>query len=64
MQFVLKYEKILLFIRRIHHIKTYLINDIDHMNISGTEPSSVILIYPNKEISKVEKGCPISAEIR
>ena len=27
----------------IHHFKSELINDMDHMRISGTEPSSMIL---------------------
>ena len=30
-------------LRCIHHFKSDLINDMDHMHISGTEPSSVIL---------------------
>ena len=37
-----KYKKRLL-IRCIHHFKTDLIHKMDHMRISGTEPSSVIL---------------------
>ena len=37
-----EYEKILL-LRRIHHFKSDLINNMDHMRISGTEPSPVIL---------------------
>ena len=28
---------------RIHHFKSDFINNMDHMRISGTEPSSVIL---------------------
>ena len=32
-----------LLLRCIHHFKSDLINNIDHMRISGTEPSSVIL---------------------
>ena len=32
-----------LLLRCIHHFKSDLINDMDHMRISGTEPSSVIL---------------------
>ena len=31
-------------LRCIHHFKSDLINDMDHMRISGNEPSSVILI--------------------
>ena len=38
----LKYKKRLLF-RCIHHFKSDLINNMDHMRISSTEPSSVIL---------------------
>ena len=33
-----------LLLRCIHHFKSDLINNMDHMRISGTEPSSVILI--------------------
>ena len=36
------YKKRLL-LRCIHHFKSDLINNMDHMRISGTEPSSVIL---------------------
>ena len=32
-----------LLLRCIHHFKSDLINDMDHMRISGNEPSSVIL---------------------
>ena len=39
--------------RCIHHFKSDLINDMDHMRISGTEPSSVILRQRNK-FKKVE----------
>ena len=38
----LKYKKRLL-LRCIHHFKSDLINNMDHMHISGTEASSVIL---------------------
>ena len=38
----IKYEKILL-PRCIHHFKSDLINKMDHMRSSSTEPSSVIL---------------------
>ena len=37
-----KYKKRLL-LRCIHHSKSDLINNMDHMRISGTKPSSVIL---------------------
>ena len=36
-------KKKILLLRCIHHFKSDLINDMDHMRISGTEPSSVIL---------------------
>ena len=42
-------------LRCIHHFKSDWINNMDHMRISGTEPSSVIL--SQKCISKVEKRC-------
>ena len=38
----IKYTKRLL-LRCIHHFKSDLIDNMDHMRISGTEPSSVIL---------------------
>ena len=38
----MKYKKRLL-LRCIHHFKSDLINNMDHMRISGTQPSSVIL---------------------
>ena len=37
------YDKKRLQIRCIHHFKSDLITNIDHMRISGIEPSSVIL---------------------
>ena len=37
-----KYKKRLL-LRCVQHFKSDLINNVDHMRISGTEPSSVIL---------------------
>ena len=39
---VVKYKKRLL-LRCIHHFKSNLINNMDHLRTSGTEPSSVIL---------------------
>ena len=39
---ILKFKKRHL-LRCIHHFKSDSINDMDHMRISGTEPSSVIL---------------------
>ena len=41
-----------LLLRCIHHFKSDLINNMDHMRISGTEPLSVV-ISQNKVISKV-----------
>ena len=46
-----------LLLRYIHHFKSDLINNMDHMRISGTEPSSVILSQKSsfkswKEISR------------
>ena len=38
----LKYKKRLL-LSCIHHFKSHLINNMDHIRISGNEPSSVIL---------------------
>ena len=51
-----KCKKILL-LRCIHHFISDLINNMDHMRISGTEPSYVILSQ-TKKIKKVEKWCP------
>ena len=56
---LVQYKKGLL-LRCIHHFKSDLINDMDHMRISGTEPSSVIL--PNKVVSKVKNWCPKSVK--
>ena len=38
---MLKYNKRLL-LRSIHHFKPGVINNINHMRISGTEPSSIV----------------------
>ena len=57
---VLNYKKRLL-LRCIHHFKSDLINNMDHMRISGTEPSSVILSQKKyfqklkRDVSKVPK---------
>ena len=40
--FIYQYEKRLL-LRYIHHFKSDIINNTDHMHFTGTEPSSVIL---------------------
>ena len=50
----------------IHHFKSDLINNMDHMRISGTEPSSVILSQTKwfqKLISDTPK-CHIQAETK
>ena len=52
-----EYKKSLL-LRCIHHFKSDRINNMDHMRISGTEPSSVILSQKSifkswKEISQM-----------
>ena len=44
---LLKYKKRLL-LRCIHHFNSDLINNMDHMRISGTKPSSVILSQTKK----------------
>ena len=41
----------------IHHFNSDLINNMDHMRISGTEPSSVILSQ-NKYLQKVKRCVP------
>ena len=51
---VYEYEKRLL-LRCIHHFKSDLINNMDHMHISGNEPSSVIL--SQKVVSNVANEC-------
>ena len=38
-----------------HHFKSDLINNMDHMRISGTEPSSVILSQ-RKKLKKVKNN--------
>ena len=40
--------------RCIHHFKSDLINNMDHMRISDTEPSSVILSQTNLQIMSME----------
>ena len=52
-----KYEKRLL-LRFIHHFKSELINNMDHMRISGTEPSSVILLSQTKHFKKLKSDAP------
>ena len=47
-----EYKKRIL-LRRIHNFKSDLINYMDHMHISGTKPSSVILSQ-NKKFQKSE----------
>ena len=45
----------------IHHIKSDLINNMDHMRISGTEPSSVILSQKSsfKKWKGMSKSCKV-----
>ena len=52
----LKYEKRLL-LRCMHHFKSDLINNMDHMRISGTETLSVILIQTKlfKKLKSVDQ---------
>ena len=53
-----KYKKRLL-LRCIHHFKSDVIHNIDHMRISGTEPSSVVLSQRSKENGRINIGkCP------
>ena len=51
---LIKYEKRLL-PRWIHHFKLDFINNMDHMHISGTEPSSVILSQIKKLKNDAQK---------
>ena len=51
-----QFEKRLL-LRYIHRFKSDLINNMDHMRISGTEPSSVIL-SKTKLFKKLKSGAP------
>ena len=50
----LQYEKRLL-LRCIYHFESDLISNMDHMRISGTEPSSVILRQIMKEKYKLKR---------
>ena len=52
---VVKVMKKRLLLRCIHHFKSDLINNMDHIRISGTEPSSVILILVKQSSLKNEK---------
>ena len=56
-EYMLEYKKRLLF-RCIHHFKSDLINNIDHMRISGNEPSSVILNQTMKIIKMLKSDDP------
>ena len=49
-----KYKKRLL-LRCLHNFQSDLINNMDHMRISGTEPSSVIL-NQTKYFQKLKSG--------
>ena len=55
-----KFKKILL-LRCIHHFKSGLINIMDHMRISGTKPSSVILSQTMKRDAKKKAFLPTIA---
>ena len=57
----LQYKKRLL-LRSIHHFKSDLINNMDHMRISGTELEPHQWSFAKEAISKVEKRCPKSAK--
>ena len=50
--------------RCIYHFKSDLINDMDHMRISGTEPSSVILNHRKWFKKFKKKYMPKSARTR
>ena len=54
-KFDLKKKRLLL--RCIHHFKSDWINNMDHMRISGTEPSSVILSQ-KKYCQKLKRDVP------
>ena len=60
-----KYRKRLL-LRYIHHFKSDLINNMDHMRISGNEPSSVILSQRMrfKKLKSDDPKVPIPAEAK
>ena len=61
----LKYKKRLL-LRCKHHFKSDLINNMDHMRISGTEPSSVILgqTVKFKKLKSDDQKLPQQAEAK
>ena len=62
----MQYKKRLL-LRCIHHFKSDLINNMDHMRISGTEPSSVILSQKGgsfKSSKVMSKNCQTQAEAK
>ena len=58
-----KFEKRLL-LRCIHHFKSDLINNMDHMRISGNEPSSVILSETKcfQTLKTIARKCLIKIE--
>ena len=60
-----KYKKRLL-LRCIHHLLSELINNMDHMRISGTEPSSVILsqTVKFKKLKSDDQKLPKQAEAK
>ena len=60
-----KYEKRLP-LRCIHHFESDLINNMDHMRISGTEPSSVILSQTKyfKKLKVMHRKVPNQAKAK
>ena len=52
-----QYIKKRLLLRCIHHFKSDLINNMDHMHISGTEPSSMILSQ-KRNFQKLKRDVP------
>ena len=59
--------KTILLLRCMHHFKSDLINNMDHMRISGTEPSLVILSqkgYSFKSMKVMSQKCQEQAEAK
>ena len=58
-----RYEQRLL-LRCIHHFKSDLINNMDHMRISGNEPSSVILSQTKwfQTLKMIARKCQIKVK--
>ena len=55
-----------LLLRCIHHFKSDLINNMDHMRISGNEPSSVILRQTKRfqKLKMLTRKCQKQAEVK